>query len=284
MYYLQNLASLCYNITMNIKNLYKEKDNTEFEKNVLHKADGEISDTSTELLVEHYTTLYINDIEVATLVCTGTSIVELAIGRIISEGILKDVNDIDNIYICEKASRARVYLKEGVNFTNNVNKSVDVASCCQDNKSYFKSTILPDKLKNTLEIKDKDVFSLAEAFAIDSKIHKMTSGTHAAYLYKDGKVIVSFEDIGRHNALDKVIGYMYINGIKPEECMVFTTGRVPVDMVRKAIYARLGALVSKAVPTVDAVALAKEYNLNLICRAWQDSFQVFNKSEVASYE
>lgn len=263
---------------MNIKSLYKEKSNTEFEKNLLHKDNGEISEVETELLVEHYTTLYINDIEVATLVCTGTSIVELAIGRIISEGILTDINSIESIYICEKASRARVYLKEGVEFFNNLNKSNDVASCCQDNKSYFKSTILPDKLKNSIEVKDQDVFNLATAFATDSKIHKMTSGTHAAYLYKDGKVITSFEDIGRHNAMDKIIGYIYLNDIKPEECIVFTTGRVPVDMVRKAIYAKLGALVSKAVPTVDAVALAKEYNLNLICRAWQDSFQIFNKS------
>ena len=102
---------------------------------------------------------------------------------------------------------------------------------------------------------------------------------HAAYLYKDGKVVTLFEDIGRHNALDKIIGYIYLNNIKSEDCIVFTTGRVPVDMVRKAIYAKLGALVSKAVPTVDAVSLAKEYNLNLICRAWQDSFQIFNKSK-----
>ena len=69
-----------------------------------------------------------------------------------------------------------------------------------------------------------------------------------------------------------------MNNIKSEECMVFTTGRVPVDMARKAIFAKPGAIVSKAVPTIDAVKLAKEYNLNLICRAWQDSFQVFNKS------
>ena len=124
---------------MKVKSLYKEKSNTEFEKNILHKESGEVLEVETELLVEHYTTLYINDVEVATLVCTGTSIVELAIGRIISEGILTDINSIDNIYICEHASRERVYLKEGVEFINTVKKSTDVASCCQDNKSYFKT-------------------------------------------------------------------------------------------------------------------------------------------------
>ena len=264
---------------MNIKNLYKEKSNTEFEKNIICKNNGEVEEISTELLIEHYTTLYVNDIEIAKLVCTGTSIVELAVGRIISEGLLRDVDSIENIYVCEKASRVRVFLKQGVSFDKDWDKSVDVASCCQDNKSYFKTSIKPDILTNSIEVKNEDVFNLANAFNTDSKIHKMTSGTHAAYLYKDGKIVTSFEDIGRHNALDKIIGYIYLNNIKPEDCIVFTTGRVPVDMVRKAIFAKLGALVSKAVPTVDAVSLAKEYNLNLICRAWQDSFQIFNKSK-----
>ena len=261
---------------MKIKNLYKEKSNTEFETNKICYEDGTSKDISTELLIEHYTSLYINDIEISSLVCTGNNIIELAIGRIISEGIIKGINDIDNIYVCEKASRVRIFLKDGIKFLDTLHESSDVASCCQDNKSYFKSSTLPDKLTNTMQIRNEDIFSLAKAFASDSKIHKITSGTHAAYLYKDNKIIASFEDIGRHNAMDKVIGYIYINEINPSECIVFTTGRVPVDMVKKAIYAKLGALVSKAVPTVDAVALAKEYNLNLICRAWQDSFQIFS--------
>lgn len=263
---------------MVIKNLYKEKSNTEFEKNILHKNNGETDEVTTELLVEHYTTLYINDIEIAKLVCTGTSIVELAIGRVISEGLIRDIDSIDNIYVCEQASRVRIFLKQGINFNKDWDKSVDVASCCQDNKSCFKTNLKPDKLTNSIKIKNEDVFNLANYFNTDSKIHKMTQGTHAAYLYKDGKIITSFEDIGRHNALDKIVGYIYLNNLKPEECIVFTTGRVPVDMARKAIYSKLGALVSKAVPTVDAINLAREYNLNLICRAWQDSFQIFNEA------
>lgn len=263
---------------MKIKNLYKKNNSTEIEKNIMHKAGGEVLPVDTELLVEHYTTLYINDTEIASLVCTGANILELAIGRLISEGLLVSIDDIDNIYICEQASRVRIYLNDGVDFFKSLNKCTQVETCCQDNKSYFKSSYLPKRLEKKLFIKDEDIFNLAKAFSEDSKIHKLTSGTHAAYLYMDGKIVVSFEDIGRHNAMDKVIGHIYLNNINPQGCIVFTTGRVPVDMVRKAIYARLGAFVSKAVPTVDGVKLANEYNLNLICRAWQDSFQIFNES------
>lgn len=198
-----------------------------------------------------------------------------------TKNLYKEKNNVERwiTFYCEQGARARVYLKEGVEFFSSLNQTKDETSCCQDNKSYFKTNKLPERLKSGLEIKSEYVFDMAKKFAEDSKIHKMTSGTHAAYLFHNGKMVVSFEDIGRHNALDKVIGYMYINDYNPSECMVFTTGRVPVDMVRKAIYSKLGALVSKAVPTLDAVVLAKEYNLNLVCRAWQDSFQVFNKSE-----
>ena len=263
---------------MNIKNLYKEKDNTIFEKNILKKNTGESSEISTEVLVEHKMKIFINDVEMATIVCTATNLLELSIGRVISEGIIRNINDIDNIYICEYGTRAKIYLKNGIKQETYLEENNEVESCCQDNISYFKSTYKPDKLNKSITIDKDEIFKLAKEFAQDSNIHKMTQGTHAAYLYHNGRIVVSFEDIGRHNALDKIIGYIYLNNFNPTECMIFTTGRVPVDMVRKAIYAKIGALVSKAVPTFDAVNLAREYNLNLICRTWQDSFQIFNQN------
>lgn len=267
---------LVYDKIMKITNLYKEKDNTEFKNNALHKENGDIIDITSELLVEHYTKVFINDQDTMSLVCTGKNLIELVIGRLISEGLLKDLNDIESIYICEYGLKARVYFIEGYSPFADMQSANDVASCCSDNKSYFKTATKPDPIKPLIELNDKEIFKLAADFSSDSKIHKMTAGTHAAYLYYEGETITSFEDIGRHNALDKVIGYIYLNNLIPEKCIVFTTGRVPVDMARKAIYAKLAALVSKSVPTADAVILAKEYNLNLVCRAWQDSYQIFN--------
>ena len=266
-------------LIMKITNLYKEKENTEVRDSIIHKENGEKENLPYELLNEHLIKVYINEREAMSLVCTGTNLVELVVGRIVSEGIVKNIDDIESIYICEYGLRAKLMIKNYVHDACKMKEADDITSCCQDNRTYLKSETKLEKVNKIMEVSDKDVFNLAEAFNEDSKIHKMTSGTHAAYLYYDGKIVKSFEDIGRHNALDKIIGYIYMNNYVPEKCIVFTTGRVPVDMAKKTIYAKIGCLVSKAVPTSDAVDLAKEYNLNLICRAWRDSYQVFNEAK-----
>ncbi len=120
---------------------------------------------------------------------------------------------------------------------------------------------------------EKQIFSLAEHFKADSALHKRTFGTHSAYLMERTKgLIAGFEDISRHNALDKAIGHMVSEGYDPRNCILFTTGRVPEDMVRKCAGARVPILVSKSVPTAAGVRLAGELGVKLIGSAWPDSF------------
>ena len=75
--------------------------------------------------------------------------------------------------------------------------------------------------------------------------------------------------------MDKVIGYAVLHHIAFEKCIVFTSGRVPTDMVMKVIAVGIPILVSKAVPTDAAIELAQLRGLTLICRAWEDSFEIY---------
>lgn len=76
--------------------------------------------------------------------------------------------------------------------------------------------------------------------------------------------------------MDKVIGYAVMQGLKREECILYTTGRVSTDMVKKAILSRIPVLVSKSVPTDAAVEMARAYGLTLICKAWPDRYEIFH--------
>ena len=119
------------------------------------------------------------------------------------------------------------------------------------------------------------IFALAGDFARGTLLHKKTKGTHSCYLGVAGETVFAVEDIGRHNALDKVIGYAALHHIAFEECIVFTSGRVPTDMVMKVIAVGIPVLASKAVPTDAAIELAQLRGLTLICRAWEDSFEIY---------
>ena len=118
---------------------------------------------------------------------------------------------------------------------------------------------------------------MADAFADGSPLHGITFATHSCNLAQKDNILISCEDIGRHNALDKVIGYALRHNIDLHQCMVYSSGRIPTDMTLKVIHAGIPILSSKASPTSEAIDLAKKYHLTLICAARRDRMKVFTK-------
>lgn len=120
------------------------------------------------------------------------------------------------------------------------------------------------------------ILRLAAVFAEDKTSHRRTRGVHSAYLAQGDELLCWREDIGRHNAFDKVVGWALMNGVDLARCTLYTSGRVPSDMAAKAVRARIPVLVSKATATDKAVALARNYGLALVCDATPYSLAVLN--------
>lgn len=133
----------------------------------------------------------------------------------------------------------------------------------------------PLKILPSIRYKDSWVFDMADEMAKGMPLHRETWSTHSCFLYQEGKLLFACEDISRHNAVDKVIGYAIRGKIELHKCAIYSSGRVPTDMVEKAIRAGIPILVSKGAPTVDAVELARKYHLTLICSARPDQVKLF---------
>lgn len=243
-------------------------------------ASGTVDERERSLIREHSITVYVNEKPLLQLVCTPNMLLELVLGRLVTEGLIEKSDDVESLSICESGSRVRIYLREGLKIAVSDNELQTEATCCTDNKILggFQPLKTP-KVLTASSYSEEDIFSLIGKFAENASLHKKTTGTHSCYLSYKGEYQGVFEDISRHNALDKAVGYALINGLELEHCILFTTGRVPVDMVRKVIMAGVPILVSKAVPTAEAVEMAKRYNLTLICRAWPDSYEVYNEGK-----
>lgn len=234
------------------------------------------------LIREHLIEIIINETPAFRIVCTPNRISELVLGRMATEGIIESADDVDSLYICESADRARVYLKQGIALKTDKGVTQTEPTCCTDNKVLANLEIESEKQLKPLERAEysaDDIFALAKKFSGNASLHKKTKGTHSCYLSYKGEYKGVFEDIGRHNALDKAVGYALINGFRLKDCILFTTGRVPVDMAKKAIIAGIPVLASKAVPTAEAVDMARRYNLTLICSAWPDSYEIYNEAK-----
>lgn len=123
------------------------------------------------------------------------------------------------------------------------------------------------------------VFALARTFADDSPMHRATSGAHSCYLGVGDQLLYCCEDLGRHNAFDKVIGCALMDGVDLRQAIVFSSGRLPVDMVLKAIRSGIPVVATKATPTDMTIDLAKRYDLTLICQARPDSMKIYNNPQ-----
>ncbi len=239
-------------------------------------ADAGVSD----LLREHFIEASINEKPAFRLACTPNGLAELVLGRIVTEGLIKKRSDVESVYICETGSAAKIYLKQDMELLDGAGELYTEPTCCTENTflGSFRSVKELQSLPRAA-YSEEHIFALIGKFRENASLHRQTKGTHSCYLSHRGIYQGVFEDIGRHNALDKAVGYALINGLSFQDCILFTTGRVPVDMVKKAVTAGIPVLVSKAVPTMDAVEMAKRYHLTLICKAWPDSYELYGGAE-----
>ena len=242
------------------------------KKTVLYP-DGHSESGESSVISEHELTITVNEQPVYRLICTKDNLRELVCGRLLTDGVITSADDIKIIHFCETENRARVFLRDNVEWQERIN--IDL-SCCTGNKVFAAPEKKQELRKlSPYEYKPEWVFRLAEEFGKDTKLHKVTGGNHICILAREGKTLFVCEDIGRHNTIDKAVGYALLNHIPLSECMVFTSGRVPVDMAEKVIAAGIPVLVSKSVPTLQSVQMAEKYGLNLICRAWPDRCEIY---------
>lgn len=241
--------------------------------------DGETHEETEPILVEHMMDVYVNERLTMKLVCIPQHLAELVLGRLFTEGIISSADDVDQIYICEFGKRARVILSKNKSGQSHEEMKIMLLLLRPAAPEIVFLMIIYHRSANdasyTCPMEKQWIFDLADCFANGTPLHSQTWATHSCFLACDGELLFQCEDIGRHNALDKAIGYALRHNIDLKKCVVYSSGRIPTDMAIKAIRAGIPVLASKASPSAEAVAMAKEYHLTLICAARRDRMKLF---------
>lgn len=238
--------------------------------------DGHRETDSRSVATEYGLRLRLNGKFWTELICTPTHLAELVLGHLLSEGMIRSAEQVESLRICRARGIAECTGEFWEPWDGNsqdkrsVTDDLTQISAAGLSVSARQEATLPASL-------DRDrIFGMLEAMEQEQPLHRATRSAHGCCLDVKGEPLFICEDIRRHNALDKAIGYALRRGYDRKSAMLYTTGRAPVDMVQKVIRSGIPVFVSKRLPTRQAVELAARCGLTLLGQARQDEFQVFS--------
>ena len=198
--------------------------------------------------------------------CTPKSLKELAIGFLHSESIIEKIEDIRDIVVYEEKGYVDIELNNRELLDKKNNKKRIVTSGCGKSSIYYDEL---DKLTLNKGYKNDDINHslipiIMNQFNKKSNLFEETGGVHSVALSDLNEIIFFEEDIGRHNALDKIIGRCLENNINIDDKVILTSGRITSEIVLKCAKLNINSIVSRSAATNVAIDLANILNIKLI--------------------
>lgn len=233
-------------------------------------------DQALPVAAEHGLEVFVNERPAMKITCTPQHLAEMVLGRLLTEGFIRRPEEIEEIYICEKGLRAKVLLCAQAAAALTARKTETVGTCCTDNR-----TLLAGEERGLAPVtpivwQEGWIRGAAAYLQAHQPLYADTHALHACCLAREGHPLCCREDLGRHNALDKAVGWALETGEDLSRCLLYTTGRMPADMVSKAIRAGVPLLASKTYPTDQGIALARQAGLTLVTLRRDGGLLVWN--------
>jgi FdhD protein len=237
--------------------------------------DQKYEDIDT-VLVESSVDIIIDSSSIASIICLPSDLKELAIGFLFSIGIINSYAEIKLINVDELKGTINLNLKDQLEINseifklNSVSRVIDTTCGIPSPwRNIIKEKILDAKgseiAENNIKLKKKIIFDSIIKMQTETQVFRKTGGCHGAAIFDlNGNILGVKEDIGRHNAIDKVIGELLIKDIDFERTFLTTTGRLTGDSVLKAIRAKIPLVASLSAAIESGISFAFAYGQTLI--------------------
>jgi FdhD protein len=220
----------------------------------------EISDS---IIVEKPLKIYINEQFYTVMMCTPSEAIELAVGFLFSEGIITSVDSIKSIE--EKFNdRVCVILNQDIKIDFDAVQATTSGCGKGSIQLRFIEGWGIKAVNNNNQFSYRAILKLMKEFNSKSELFRDTGGVHSCSICDSEGILLFSEDIGRHNALDKVIGKALMNKVNLQDKLIMTTGRISSDIIIKAMKAGIPTIVSHSAPTELAIEIAQSANLTVI--------------------
>ena len=234
---------------------------------------------------ERPVTIHLNDTEVATVQATPRDLEELAVGFCLSEGLLTDRSALLGVEADPKRGLAWVTTAEPTPDDLSVRARYLTSGC--GSGVTFASVghargLAP--VTEPLTVTADEVYGLVRALGDAAVLYRDTGGMHAAGLGRGGELLIAREDVGRHNAIDKVLGRAWLDGVPTRDAVLVATGRISYEMAVKAAKARIPVAASRSAVTDLAAELAEDLGITLLGYVRGGKLTVYTRPERVSHE
>ena len=230
--------------------------------------DQEGAKITTSVVIERPLTIFLNSQEIVTVMTVGDYPDMLAVGFLLNQNMLRVDDEIISIDFDDDLDVVIVRTKRETNFEQQLKKKTLTSGCAQ-------GTVFGDLMEKfeKISIGSSAILKTTWLYALSQKINSTPSlylkvgAIHGCVLCKEDQPLIYMEDVGRHNAIDKIAGYMFLNKISAKDKVFYTTGRLTSEMVIKTVQMGIPILISRSGFTAWGVELAKEAGLTLLGRA-----------------
>lgn len=215
---------------------------------------------------EYPITLYLNGIELATYQLTKADLEDWAVGYLYSEGIISGPGDLKRLTIDEDHSRVLVEIHGEFDAEEFSKKQKHFTAGCGKGVTFFSMTDVKKfpKISTNRTVTLSYLLKKRHEFAQNSPLYLETGGMHGACIVDNEGNITVREDVGRHNAVDKVLGHAVREGLDPKSLILLTTGRVSYEMLSKAARFGIGLIGTRTAATKQAVQLANFLQIEIV--------------------
>ncbi len=238
------------------------------------------AEIETSVVVERPLTLFLNGQEIVTVMTIGDYPDYLAVGYLLNQNMLRPDDEITGIDTDDDLGVVVVRTRRETDYESKLKKKTLISGCAQ-------GTVFGDLMERFDEIelapdavlKTSWLYALTKTINTTPSLYLAAGAIHGCVLCRRDRALVYMEVVGRHNAVDKIAGYMFRKAIPPEDKFFYTTGRLTSEMVIKTVQMRVPILISRSGFTAWGVDLARQAGLTLVGRAWVRRYLVLAGAE-----
>jgi FdhD protein len=228
--------------------------------------EGVRTDVEDMVVKEAPLTIVLDNQELVTMLCSPMDLKYLAIGFLFSEGFLKSKDEVKKVVVDDRKGIAWVETREGKGVDPGVLSKRLITSGCGRGASFYSlaDAQVGMKIESRFQMLARDVMALVGEFQHGSELHRVTHGVHSAALCDAQKILMFADDIGRHNAIDKIIGRCILTDVAAENHGLIFSGRISSEMLLKAARRGFPMVISVASPTNVAVRMANDMDMTIV--------------------